>query len=407
MNPTNCIAGVPGERNTSGTFSFYSGHRLMILYQLNGGENSWMNATYLDGNEELLLHKPHRNGFSFEGWYLDSSFKRSITRIYSWQMGYIRLYAKWNDGIDNYGNVEDYPYSSSGTNRGQTIRLKDCVYDFCEDVNIPGMPSTQNDSILNSFIFSESQCPQGLCITEEFYLMTSYSQEEDRMGELLVFDRYTGEILVTLGMDEQSHLGGIAYDGKNVWICNSKNRTLERISYDFIQLMARKNKGKVIDARSMVDAFSVDNVPSCITYNHGRLWVATHTIVMNSKMIAYYYDAKSNSLKALNEYAIPSQVQGITFSENGEVILSTSYGRTRSSYLKIYRSTVELSAKPNRPFVQIEMPPGSEEVDYANEQIFCVFESAGNKYYLGTDGRGTSICPLDKILVISMDSILK
>lgn len=37
----------------------------------------------------------------------------------------------------------------------------------------------------------------------------------------MVFDRETGEYMVTLGMDENSHLGGIAFDGDNVWVCNS------------------------------------------------------------------------------------------------------------------------------------------------------------------------------------------
>ncbi|MFQ6822633.1 MAG: hypothetical protein ACLRTZ_04265 [Agathobacter sp.] len=41
------------------------------------------------------------------------------------------------------------------------------------------------------------------------------------MGELMVLDRETGEYMVTLGMDENSHLGGIAFDGDNVWVCNS------------------------------------------------------------------------------------------------------------------------------------------------------------------------------------------
>lgn len=49
----------------------------------------------------------------------------------------------------------------------------------------------------------------------------------------MVFDREDGEYLVTLGMDANSHLGGIAFDGENVWVCNSYDTTVERISYDF------------------------------------------------------------------------------------------------------------------------------------------------------------------------------
>lgn len=64
-------------------------------------------------------------------------------------------------------------------------------------------------------------------------LITSYSDDKGSLGELMVFDREDGEYLVTLGMDANSHLGGIAFDGENVWVCNSYDTTVERISYDF------------------------------------------------------------------------------------------------------------------------------------------------------------------------------
>ena len=47
-------------------------------------------------------------------------------------------------------------------------------------------------------------------------LITSYSDDKGSLGELMVFDREDGEYLVTLGMDANSHLGGIAFDGENV-----------------------------------------------------------------------------------------------------------------------------------------------------------------------------------------------
>lgn len=177
-------------------------------------------------------------------------------------------------GIDNVASVMNYPYQS--TDRG-SVRLKDLDFSFQEDIDIPGMPDTKEDDFLNQYIFSKAQCPQGICFTDEFVLITSYSSEDDCMGELMVMDRESGRYLVTLGMDEKSHLGGIAFDGINVWVCNSYENSIERISYDFIQLMAYQNAGDVIDARSVVDTYSVENTPSCITFYGGRLWIATHT----------------------------------------------------------------------------------------------------------------------------------
>ena len=138
--------------------------------------------------------------------------------------------------IDNTYNVMNYAYASGDSGmRNNTVLLKDLDFSFCEEINIPGMPDTKEDDFLNQYIFSEAQCPQGICFTDEFVLITSYSSEDDCMGELMVLDRETGEYMVTLGMDENSHLGGIAFDGDNVWVCNSNEKTIERISYDFIQ----------------------------------------------------------------------------------------------------------------------------------------------------------------------------
>ncbi len=307
--------------------------------------------------------------------------------------------------IDNVANVENYTYHTDFLSDMNTIPLKDCEYTFCEDIAIPGMPMTREIDYLNRYIFSESQCPQGICFTDEFVLVTSYSEEQDRMGELMVFDRKTGEYLVTLGMDAKSHLGGIAFDGKNVWVCNSDKKTIERISYDFIQVMAIKNPQEVVDATAVVDVYPVENKPSCITYYGGRLWIATHTRYFNSKMLAYHLDEENDKLVALSKYKIPSKVQGIAFDDSGYVYLSTSYGRNKSSYIKAYTSVVALSTKPNNPKRMVEMPPGSEEVDIDEDSLYVIFESAGEKYLEGTDGKGKSLFPLDQILKIEISSI--
>lgn len=304
--------------------------------------------------------------------------------------------------IDNYANVINYEYTTkiSTKSKQKIAHLKDLDYSFCEYIDIPGMPDTKEDDFLNRYIFSTAQCPQGICFTEDFVLLTSYSDEKDCLGAVMVFDITTGDYLITLGMDEDSHLGGIAYDGENIWVCNSKSRSVERISYDFIQLMATQNKGEVIDATNLVDVYKIKNTPSCIAYYNGRLWVGTHNKWMNSHMVAYYYDKNEDCLKNLSTYNIPSQVQGIVFGEQGEVYLSISYGRQMSSYIKKYESVFSMTENVDEPSLTIEMPPGAEEIDISDEYLYVLFESAGETYYEGTDGNGRSLSPLDKLLMI-------
>ena len=51
------------------------------------------------------------------------------------------------------------------------------------------------------------------------------------------------------------------------------------------------------------------------------------------------------------------------------------------------------------------MPPCSEEIDCYNDTLYVMFESAGEKYLEGTDGKGTSLSPIDKILEIPVDEL--
>ena len=81
----------------------------------------------------------------------------------------------------------------------------------------------------------------------------------------MVFDRESGEYLVTLGMKKESHLGGIAFDGENVWICHSNSNTLERISYEYITKIAQDAPEYCIDASALSDEYRLKNTPSCIT----------------------------------------------------------------------------------------------------------------------------------------------
>lgn len=374
-----------------------------IKYYLGRGNNSLLNYRKIKREDcPYKLKNPICSNYIFDGWYTDPNFKNKTDRITANMNNNITLYAKWTQLVNNKENVENFPYKSSIYDDSSKKWLKYCDYSFL-DLNIPGMPSTRGDDFLNKYIFSKTQTPQGICITEDYILITSYAQEKNTEGALFVFDKNTQEYLVTLGMDPKSHLGGIAYDGENVWVCNSHMMTIERISYDFIKLMATQNRGKTIDASQVVDCYKVVNVPSSITYHSGRLWIVTHNIFFKAKLVAYHYTG--DKLLNLSEFSIPSKAQGISFLDSGRVCLSTSYGRTASSHLKVYKSVPIMAAEPNSPEIDIEMPPGSESIDAdEKDNVYVLFESASKKYIDGTDGYGQSLCPIDKILKVKIEN---
>jgi len=274
--------------------------------------------------------------------------------------------------IDNYANVKNY--------------INNKKYSFLESVEV---------------LQEEDECPQGLCLTDEYIFISAYSDVQGKLGKIKVFNKTSGELLLTLGMDARSHLGGIAFDGTYIWVCNSSKMALEKIPYSFVRHMILENKGGFVDVRNLMEIYPVRNIPSTVSTYHGQLWVATHSIWTKGTMTGYLYNESSDELRAIGSFYVPQKVQGVAFSEMGEVYLSTSYGRRKNSFIKKYISINDMSKNVKEYQDIIELPPCSEGIAYENGKLYVVFESAGKKYLEGTDGKGKSLAPLDKILVIS------
>lgn len=105
---------------------------------------------------------------------------------------------------------------------------------------------------------------------------------------------------------------------------------------------------------------------------------------------------------------IPSYVQGVTFTKSGKTIFSCSYGRNTTkkkflSQLLIYGATDE-----NNPSglgeieMAVSLPPMVEEVEMVGDELYMIFESAATTYLEGTDGKGQSLCPIDKIVAVKL-----
>ena len=184
----------------------------------------------------------------------------------------VRVYM---DEINNYKNISKY--------------VKNNTFSFLEKIQV---------------LQDEDEYPQGLCFTNDFVLISSYSGIRGELGKVRVFDKDTGEYLISLGMDARSHLGGVAYDGKYIWVCNSSKMAVEQIPYDFVKQMVYHNKGKVIDIRNIVKAYRVNNIPSCITYYDGRLWIASHSVFTKSILIEYDYTTLPFNISGLSKQNI-------------------------------------------------------------------------------------------------------
>lgn len=378
-----------------------------IIYNMNLGANHYLNPNvYYEQLLPLKLMPPEREGYNFAGWYLDSSYKFPITEIEDCDRGNLILYAKWTKKISNSMNIQMYSYVSGSLTRAPEKKLSNMNYRILENIDIPGMPYTRFADYGSGRTYSLDQCPQGLCISDDFIMVSTYSTGSRRTsGCLHIFDVKTGEYLVTLSMREGSHLGGIAFDGENIWICHSNYRTIQRLDYAFVKEIAAHKPKKIIDISGITEhceEYRVSNSPSCITYYNGKLWIATHTRFFKSVMRSYRFE--DDALVECEEFAIPDKVQGVAFDGDGHVYLSASFGRGKSSYIKFYDSAYALSKDPEKPAECVEMPPCSEEVEILDDELIVLFESGAQKYHEGTDGNGKSLSPIDHLVAVSVDS---
>lgn len=105
---------------------------------------------------------------------------------------------------------------------------------------------------------------------------------------------------------------------------------------------------------------------------------------------------------------IPEYVQGITFSGD-RTIFSCSYGRNSTKKTFISELHVYNNAGLEDPFMlgdlelAIALPPMVEEVEMMGDEVYMIFESAATKYLEGTDGKGQSTCPIDKIVAAKLN----
>lgn len=305
--------------------------------------------------------------------------------------------------VDALENTKDYDYWAKRFPGDKRITLEDLSYSFWEELTIPGLPDTRDSDFQDRRTSSISLYPQGMCTAGEYLLITAYSDEEGAPGCLYLFDRETGAYLSTLGLKDTSHLGGIAFDGENVWICHSDDNTLQRIPYLYIHAVGKNASGQLIDISDSIEAYPVQNTPSCITCYNGHILVATTSLLLRTQMVSYRFD--ESALIAENTYSIPTKVQGVAVNEDGTVFFSISYGRRNSSQLNIYASLAELHNPAANPFMTVELPPCSEEIVIDDNHLLVLFESAGYKYYEGNDGLGRTTAPIDKVLSIDLDCI--
>ncbi len=251
---------------------------------------------------------------------------------------------------------------------------------------------------------------QGICVSEENGVIMVCGYMDDKTNSrIYVVDIETDQSyhvkLERNGKVYTGHAGGMATSGDTVYIANGSKLYLLNIR----DILAAKD-GDILDIGSGVP---VNNAASYVFCDEEYIYVGEfhhtkdgydkeHTLddgqtKVNGIVSRYThvdilgYDGEVDPTPD-KIYSVRAKVQGICFTPNGKVVLSTSYSIADSVYYVYNEADAKNSGKTldGVPVYVLEDcinefkgPAMSEDLDYYDGKIITFTECASNKYFYG------------------------
>ena len=241
---------------------------------------------------------------------------------------------------------------------------------------------------------------QGICAvdTEDKILVSGY-MNDDSASRIYVTDTDNNSYYVSLtsgGEAFTGHAGGIASQGDKIYVAS--NKKIHVISLDTV--LGAKNGDTVSFEESIPTSTSAsfiyadENYVYVGEFHNGKNYITEHKYTTpegeNSAIVCRYQ--KDDLTQPDKIYSIRDEVQGICFTPDGKVVLSTSYGLADSFYY-VYnesdaiKSEYTLDGAPvyylNNCIKEIKGPAMAEGLEYYDGKVITLTESASNKYIFG------------------------
>ena len=251
---------------------------------------------------------------------------------------------------------------------------------------------------------------QGICVSEEngVILVCGYMSDKTN-SRIYVVDIETDKSyhvkLERNGKVYTGHAGGMATTGNTVYISNGSKLYLLELS----DILAANN-GDILDIGSGVPVNTAASYVYCDEeyiyvgdFHHTEDGYDKEYILDDGKtkvngIVSRYthsdilgYNGESDPTPD-KIYSVRAKVQGICFTPDGKVVLSTSYSIAHS-YFYIYNEADATNTGETLGGVpvyvledcinEVKAPAMSEDMDYYNGMAITLYESASNKYMFG------------------------
>lgn len=277
---------------------------------------------------------------------------------------------------------------------------------------------------------STNFCPQGLTYSEshKVFMVSGYMSngKSSRVYFINKGDKKANKFITFKldGADYTGHSGGITTSGNYAWIAGDK----KVVRFNLLDALNCPNG----EAINLIDSFETNNGADYILTYNNKLIVGefyrekkypspdSHKIkTSNNKTnpaLSFIYTINEDNLCGVEttkpEAAISTieKVQGMTFTKDGNIVLSTSYSLPDSKIyvynnvladnptttVNINNETIPVYMLDDNALVKtITAPCMSEEVVLVDNRVYVLFESACKKYKLFTRTRSTNVYSLD------------
>ena len=278
------------------------------------------------------------------------------------------------------------------------------------------IPGLSNTDVLG--VNCNQMVPQGLCIAEDYMIVSAYDSGSNYGGRdkqrsvLYILSNKDPEkrtYLTTIVLPDINHVGGLAYDGRYVWIAKSTTKTCSAIDIKRIDhaVMSGQNSYEV-DYTATVDC---GMTASFLNYYDNRIWVGTfaNKSRKEGKMASFEIHGSGHrlSLEKVNSVSIPYNANGVHIEKiNDEVCMSivSSFSRVSDTTVYLY----ELENDDNKEISKVyrgryQFPPMGEEIASDGQNVYFLFESAATCYSEATGKKCTS--PVDRICAVKMSDL--
>lgn len=253
---------------------------------------------------------------------------------------------------------------------------------------------------------------QGIAVSEDdgVILVCGYMKDKSK-SRVYVTDLDSNSYYVELtreGKDYTGHAGGLAISNGTVYIANAK----KIYSLALSDVLAASN-GDVLDIGGGVKVntnasfvYTDDEYLYVGEFHDGGKYIIEGHEKETSEGLHSAFCTKyalSDLTTPVAVYSIRNNVQGICFTPEGKVVLSTSYGLTDTIY---YIYNLDEATDSGETFdgapvyyldqldKEIHGPTMGEDLDYYDGNIITLTESASNKYIFGKLFGATKIVAL-------------